>query len=35
LKSLTNLRVVRNPEDPENDVVTADPFPGWRTVPEW
>jgi WD40 repeat protein len=35
LKSLTNLRVVRNPEDPENYVVRADPFPGWLAVPEW
>jgi WD40 repeat protein len=35
LKSLTNLRVVRNPDDRESFVVRAEPFPGWRTVPEW
>ncbi len=35
LKSLTNLRVVRNPDDPENYLVRAEPFPGWHTIPEW
>jgi WD40 repeat protein len=35
LKSLTNLRVVREADDPENFVVRADPFPGWRTVADW
>ena len=35
LRSLTNLRVVRDPDDPESFVVRAEPFPGWHTVPEW
>jgi DNA-binding winged helix-turn-helix (wHTH) protein/WD40 repeat protein len=35
LKSLTNLRVVRNPDDPESYAVKAEPFPGWHTTPEW
>jgi hypothetical protein len=35
LKALTNLRVVRDTDDPENYVVRAEPSPGWRTVPEW
>jgi len=35
LRSLTNLRVVRDPEDPTTYAVTADPFPGWHTTPEW
>jgi DNA-binding winged helix-turn-helix (wHTH) protein/WD40 repeat protein len=35
LESLTNLRVVRDPEDPTSYSVTAGPFPGWNTVPEW
>ena len=35
LKSLTNLRVVPDPEDPGEYVVRAGPFPGWETVPEW
>jgi WD40 repeat protein len=35
LRSLTNLRVVRDPEDPDGYLVQAGPFPGWQTVPEW
>ena len=35
LKSLTNLRVVRDPDDRESFVVRAEPLPGWRSVPEW
>jgi WD40 repeat protein len=35
LRSLTNLRVGRDPDDPESYLVTADPFPGWQTTPVW
>ena len=36
LKSLTNLRVVPDLENPGKYVVrAAAPFPGWETVPEW
>ena len=35
LRSLTNLRVVRDPDDPDGSVVVAKPYPGWQTVPEW
>jgi WD40 repeat protein len=35
LKSLTNLRVVRDDEDPTGWTLTHDPFPGWETVPSW
>ena len=36
LKSLTNLRVVPDPELPGSQIVrAAAPFPGWETVPEW
>ena len=35
LRSLTNLRVVRDPEDPDGYRVAAGPFPGWQTAPEW
>jgi WD40 repeat protein len=36
LKSLTNLRVVPDAENPGKYVVrAAAPFPGWETVPEW
>ena len=35
LKSLTNLRVVRDPESAEGWKVELDPFPGWKEVPEW
>jgi len=36
LKSLTNLRVVPDPELPGSQIVSAAaPFPGWETVPSW
>jgi WD40 repeat protein len=35
LKTLTNLRVVRDEESPTGWKLTHDPFPGWETVPEW
>ena len=35
LKTLTNLRVVRDPESPTGWKLTHDPFPGWETVPSW
>jgi WD40 repeat protein len=35
LGALTNLRVVRDPDDPEGYLVRAGPFPGWQTAPEW
>jgi WD40 repeat protein len=35
LKTLTNLRVVRDEESPSGWKLTHDPFPGWETVPEW
>jgi WD40 repeat protein len=35
LKPLTNLRVVRDPDDPDGYVVKAGPFPGWEIAPGW
>ena len=35
LKTLTNLRVVRDEESPTGWKLTHDPFPGWETVPTW
>jgi len=35
LKTLTNLRVVRDEESPTGWKLTHDPFPGWETVPGW
>ena len=35
LKTLTNLRVVRNAESSTGWKVEVGPFPGWETVPEW
>jgi WD40 repeat protein len=35
LKTLTNLRVVRDPESATGWTLTHDPFPGWETVPTW
>ncbi len=35
LKTLTNLRVVRDDESPTGWTLTHDPFPGWETVPTW
>ncbi|GMR23124.1 MAG: hypothetical protein BMS9Abin37_1527 [Acidobacteriota bacterium] len=34
LKSLTNLRVVRDPDSAEGWKLELDPFPGWEKVPE-
>jgi WD40 repeat protein len=35
LKTLTNLRVVRDPGSATGWKLTHDPFPGWETVPTW
>jgi WD40 repeat protein len=35
LKTLTNLRVVRDPGSSTGWTLTHDPFPGWETVPTW
>jgi WD40 repeat protein len=35
LKTLTNLRVVRDPDSATGWKLTHDPFPGWAEVPEW
>jgi WD40 repeat protein len=35
LKTLTNLRVVREEESATGWTLTHDPFPGWETVPSW
>jgi WD40 repeat protein len=35
LKTLTNLRVVRDEESATGWTLTHDPFPGWETVPSW
>jgi WD40 repeat protein len=35
LKSLTNLRVVRDEESATGWTLTHDPFPGWEKVPTW
>jgi WD40 repeat protein len=35
LKSLTNLRVVRDPNSAEGWKVELAPFPGWKKVPTW
>jgi WD40 repeat protein len=35
LKTLTNLRVVRNEESATGWKVEVGPFPGWETVPTW
>jgi WD40 repeat protein len=35
LKTLTNVRVTRDPESSAGWSVTHDPFPGWETVPTW
>jgi WD40 repeat protein len=35
LKTLTNLRVVRDEESVTGWKLTHDPFPGWETVPTW
>jgi WD40 repeat protein len=35
LKTLTNLRVVRDEESPTGWKLTVGPFPGWAEVPTW
>jgi WD40 repeat protein len=35
LKSLTNLRVVRDPRSPAGWKIDLAPFPGWKDVPTW
>jgi WD40 repeat protein len=35
LKSLTNLRAVRDANDPTGWKIVAGPFPGWTDTPEW
>jgi len=35
LKTLTNLRVVRDPESSTGWKLEIGPFPGWETVPTW
>ena len=35
LKSLTNLRAVRDPASDTGYSIELDPFPGWAVVPEW
>ncbi len=35
LKTLTNLRVVRDEESATGWKVEVGPFPGWETVPSW
>ena len=35
LKTLTNLRAVRDPDSATGWTLTLDPFPGWETVPTW
>jgi len=34
-KTLTNLRVVRDPDSPTGWRPEIDPFPGWETAPSW
>jgi WD40 repeat protein len=35
LKSLTNIRVVRDPDAADGWRVDLDPFPGWEKIPTW
>ncbi len=35
LKTLTNLRIVRDEESNSGWTLTHDPFPGWENVPTW
>jgi hypothetical protein len=35
LKSLTNLRVVRDPKSPAGWKIDIAPFPGWKDAPTW
>jgi hypothetical protein len=35
LRSLTNLRAVRDPSSDTGWKVEVDPFPGWKDIPTW
>jgi WD40 repeat protein len=35
IETLTNLRLVRDPESPTGWTLTHEPFQGWETVPTW
>jgi hypothetical protein len=35
LRSLTNLRAVRDPSASSGWRIDVGPFPGWANVPEW
>jgi hypothetical protein len=35
LRSLTNLRAVRDPAAPTGWKIDVGPFPGWKDVPTW
>jgi WD40 repeat protein len=35
LKTLTNLRAVRDPNSSTGWTIELGPFPGWRDVPTW
>jgi WD40 repeat protein len=35
LRSLTNLRAVRDPADSARWTIEVGPFPGWQDVPTW
>jgi hypothetical protein len=35
LRSLTNLRAVRDEASPTGWSIDVGPFPGWERVPEW
>ncbi len=35
LRSLTNVRLVEDPETPEGWSLTFEPFPGWESTPLW
>jgi WD40 repeat protein len=35
LKTLTNIRVVRDKESSTGWTLTHDPFPGWENLPTW
>ena len=35
LRSLTNLRAVRDPQSPTGWTIELGPFPGWKNLPSW
>ena len=35
LKTLTNLRLTRDPESSTGWTITYEPFQGWETMPSW